>query len=71
MSDLSETNDAPVTTRVLASALIADEVYQTRIRTSMVWGLATGVVLPVGLRVVRWAFNRRRKRRTDRRVEKR
>jgi hypothetical protein len=71
MSDLSETNDAPVTTRVLASALIADEVYQTRVRNSMVWALTTGVVLPVGLRVVRWAFNRRQKRRKDRRADKR
>ena len=68
MSDLREMGDTPLTTRVLASALMADEVYQTRIKNSMVWALTTSVVLPVGLRVARWAINRRRRRRqSDRR----
>ena len=66
MSDLPDTNDAPVTTRVLVSALMADEVYQTRIKHSMVWALTTSVVLPVGLRVVRWALVRRKRRKADR-----
>ena len=66
MSAPPETNDAPVTTRILASALIADEVYQTRIKNSMIWALTTSVVLPVGLRVVRWAVGRRKRRQSAR-----
>lgn len=67
MDELRATDDAPLTTRVLASALMADEIYQRRVKNSMIWALTTSVVLPVGLRVVRWAVARRRGRKAARR----
>jgi hypothetical protein len=66
MSERPEKNDAPVVTRVLAAGLVADDMYQNHIKNSMVWAVATTVVLPVGLRVARWAINRRRRRKDAR-----